>query len=57
MAESAADVEAAHVWESDIEDEAVEGFGAEFCEGIASGGSVGDFKAFGAEGIPNGFGD
>lgn len=30
LAESATDVEAAHVGESDIEDEAVEGFGGEF---------------------------
>lgn len=57
MAEGTADVEAAHVGETDIEDEAVEGFGGEFGEGIAAGGGVGDFEAFGSEGIPDGFGD
>ena len=57
LAESAADVEAAHVGETDIEDEAVEGFGGEFGEGVATGGGVGDIEAFGAEGIPDGFGD
>jgi hypothetical protein len=57
LAEGAADVEAAHIGETDIEDEAVEGFGGEFGEGVATGGGIGDIEAFGSEGIPDGFGD